>query len=96
MFNPTYVQMNTRTEETLERSQPHHQLYLGCHSLFREVDGVICCERTPPQPESDDRRSKAQNARGRDVCRSVPPSTGIEIFGRKPQDDEEYDRHGDP
>ena len=88
--------MNTRTEETLEGSQSHGRLYLGYHSLFREVYGIIRCERTPPQRKSSDGGSKAQNARSRDVGRSISPRTGIEIFGRKSQDDEEYDYHGDP
>ena len=91
-----YVQMNTLTEETLYGSQYSGRPWVECHSLFGEVDGVIRCEGAPTQPKSDDCGAKAQNARSRDIGWSIPPGTGIEILGSQPQDDEEYDCHGDP
>ena len=66
------------------------------HLLLGEIDSIVCRKRTPSQSKSNDRRTKAQNARSRDVTRTIPPRTGVKILGGQSQDDEIYDRHGDP
>ena len=94
-----YVQRKTLVDDTLDASYLWGELYLNLilqHSLFREINGVVRCKGTPSQPKSNDRRAEAQDTCSRDIAWSIPPRTRIEIFSGQSQDDQKYNRHGDP